>query len=267
MKAEDEDDYNHTYLGEPLENDDASIIKRSWIQAALDAHKVLDVEISGRKRIGFDVADSGADKNATVFTHGFVTLEVDQWKGGEDELLKSASRVHARAVGFDAEIDYDCIGVGAFAGGHFKALNEEKQKQIIYHKFNAGGEVLNKNKRVDPSNPLSQKNGDYYSNLKAQSWGVVGNRFRATYNMVTKGHEVTDELIAISSDCDHLDSLIDELATPRRDFDSRGKMKVESKKDLEKRDIPSPNLADGFIMSNGPRKQQTTGALFGTYGG
>ncbi|GAA4180382.1 phage terminase large subunit [Shinella granuli] len=253
-RAEDEDEYRHIYLGEPLQDDDAAIIKRSWIQAAIDAHQKLKIAPSGRKRIGFDVADGGADKNAAVLAHGIVAVAVDEWKGREDELLKSAGRVHAMAVESKAEIDYDCIGVGAFAGAHFKALNEEKAVRVAYHKFNAGGEVLHKEKRIDPKDPQSPLNGDYYANLKAQAWWEVSKRFRNTFNAVTKGERIAeDQLISISSDCDHLDSLIDELSTPHRDFDNRGKVKVESKKDLDKRDIPSPNKADAFIMAFAPR--------------
>lgn len=267
-KAEDEDEYRHIYLGEPREDDDAVIIKRSWIKAAIDAHKRLGIVPSGRKRIGFDVADSGEDKNASVYAHGIVALAVDEWKGREDELLKSASRVHAMAVQHGAEIDYDSIGVGAFSGAHFKALNEEKKSQVQYHRFNAGGEVLNKADRIDAGDPNSPLNGDFYANLKAQAWWEVGKRFRNTFNAVNgRAGDLNDgDLISISSDCEHLDALIDELATPRRDFDNRGKAKVESKKDLEKRDIPSPNKADAFIMAFAPRSRSDATPLFGTYG-
>mgnify|MGYP003350714572 CR=1 FL=1 len=34
------------------------------------------------KRIGFDVADDGPDKNAMVYAHGPVSLWSDLWKGG-----------------------------------------------------------------------------------------------------------------------------------------------------------------------------------------
>lgn len=59
----------------------------------------------------------------------------------------------------------------------------------------------------------------------------------------------SDDLIARSSECEHLDRLIDELSTPRKDYDNSGRSKVESKKDLDERDIPSPNLADAFVMA------------------
>ena len=250
-RLEDEDDYNHIYLGEPLEDDDQVIIKRSWLKAAIDAHVKLGIEPTGARRIGFDVADSGSDKNATVRSHGIVVQSTDEWRGREDELLKSASRVHRDARQYGASINYDSIGIGAFCGSHFQALNEEMPdvEDVIYTKFNAAGGVLSKDEPMDEDELNSPLNKDFFANLKAQAWWDVARRFRNTYNAVHKGHEFDeDDLISLSSDCENLDRLIDELATPRKDEDNRGKVKVESKKDLAKRDIPSPNLADAFIM-------------------
>lgn len=253
-RREDEEEYRHIYLGEPLEDDDAVIIKRSWIRAAIDAHKKLGIQPAGGKRVGFDVADSGEDKNAAVAAHGFLATHVDEWKAREDELLKSAGRVHALSRELGASIDYDSIGVGAFAGAHFQALNEECGTRIDYFKFNAGGAVLNPDRRIDPNDPRSPTNKDFYANLKAQTWWSVSRRFRNTFNAVERGEAFeADDLIAISSECDHLDRLIDELSTPRKDYDNSGRSKVESKKDLDKRDIPSPNLADAFVMAFAPR--------------
>ena len=250
-RDEDEDDFNHIYLGEPVEDDDKVIIKRSWIKAAIDAHIELGFEPSGKHKIGFDVADSGEDKNATVYAHGIVIKQVDEWKGREDELLKSSTRVHTMARRLGAEVNYDSIGIGAFAGSHFQALNEDMRVEgkIEYHKFNAAGAVLSKDDPVDSNDPKSPLNGDFFANLKAQAWWDVARRFRNTFNAVTKGHEFDeDDLISISSECDHLDALIDELSTPYKDEDNRGKVKVESKKDLAKRLVMSPNRADAFIM-------------------
>lgn len=50
----------------------------------------------------------------------------------------------------------------------------------------------------------------------------------------------------------NLEKLKMELSIPMRDFDNNGRVKVESKKDLAKRDIKSPNLADSFIMAYAP---------------
>ena len=266
-KDEDEEDYRHIYLGEPQVDDDAVIIKRSWILAAVDAHKKLGIEPTGTKRVGFDVADSGNDKCATVAAHGFLATHVDEWKAREDELLKSAGRAHALARQLGASIDYDSIGVGAFAGAHFQALNTEHKVKIGYYRFNAGGAVLDPSDRIDANDPKSPMNKDFYSNLKAQSWWGISRRFRNTFNAIEQGQQFApDDLIAISSECEHLDRLIDELSTPRKDYDNSGKSKVESKKDLDKRDIPSPNLADAFVMAFAKRTINTGAPLFGTYG-
>jgi len=157
-----------------------------------------------------------------------------------------------------AEITYDCIGVGAFAGSHFAALNEDDDLgRAEYHKFNAAGEVLRPDDRMNPNDPKSPKNKDFYENAKAQAWWEVSRRFLNTYNAVTKGMEYDDgDLISISSDMPLRAKLINELATPRKSTSKKGKSMVESKSDLAKRDIDSPNLADAFIMAfcdNGKR--------------
>ena len=248
-KEEDEEEFRHIYLGDPREDDDAVIIKRSWIMAAIDAHKKLGIAPSGAKRLGFDVADSGADKCATTLAHGIVAQDIDEWAGREDELLKSCSRVYRAAVDQDAQVIYDSIGVGASVGAKLGELNDEHLTRISYSKFNAGAAVW----RPDARYSESVKNKDMFSNLKAQAWWLVADRFRNTYNAINRGMEFSeDELISISSECSNLDRLIDELSTPRRDFDRSGKVKVESKEDLAKRDIPSPNLADSFVMAFTP---------------
>lgn len=254
-KAEDEDEFAHIYLGVPKDNDDDSIIKRAWIMAAIDAHKQLGLEASGRKRIGFDVADSGADKCAQIYAHGSVVSWSDLWKAGEDELLKSCTRVWKAAQERNASVTYDSIGVGATAGAKFGELNDTIiDGRIQYQKFNAGSGVFQPESLYTPQT----KNKDMFLNLKAQAWWLTADRFRNTYNAVRKGEKFPDDkLISISSELPHLDLLIDELATPKRDYDNNGKVKVESKKDLAKSTreggpAPSPNLADAFVMAFAP---------------
>jgi phage terminase large subunit len=250
-QAEDEDEFAHIYLGQPKDDDDEAIIKRSWIMAAIDAHKALGIEPSGAKRIGFDVADSGADKCANVFAHGSVVSWVDEWKAGEDELLKSCSRTYVAAKERDAKIIYDSIGVGASAGAKFKEVNESSTDRfpVRYEKFNAGGAVWEPDREYQPK----VTNKDMFSNIKAQAWWLVADRFRNTFNAIRRGEKFADDkLISISADCPHLDRLIDELSTPKRDYDQNGRVKVESKKDLAKREVASPNLADAFVMCYAP---------------
>ena len=250
LKAEDYDEYAHIYLGEPRQDDDAVIIKRSWILAAIDAHVKLGFEASGARRIGYDVADGGQDKCANVYAHGSVVSWADEWKAGEDELLKSCSRTYNAARDRQASVAYDSIGVGAGSGAKFNEINEQRQCEgetfaVQHEGFNAGGAVCDPDSTYLPG----RTNKDMFSNIKAQAWWMLADRFRNTYNAVQRGEKFSDDqLISIASDCPHLDKIIDELSTPRRDYDQNGRVKVESKKDLAKRDVASPNLADAFVM-------------------
>jgi len=269
-QAEDQDEFEHIYLGVPRDDDDMAVIKRSWIMAAIDAHTTLGIEPSGRKRIGFDIADSGQDKCASIYAHGQLVSWADLWKAGENELLKSSTRVWQAAGERDAEVIYDSIGVGASAGAKFNELNEAEVRtaqingrrsiRIAHAGFNAGGPVYKPDAIYARSHPR-KTNKDMFANIKAQAWWGVADQLRATFNAVREGAPFDPgEIIAIDADLAHLPLLIDELATPKRDFDAAGKVKVESKKDLARANReggprPSPNLADAFVMAFAPGRR------------
>jgi phage terminase large subunit len=93
-------------------------------------------------------------------------------------------------------------------------------------------------------------NKDFFANIKAQAWWLVADRLRNTYNAVRNGQKFPDdEMIFIDGSMPNLDQLMDELSTPLRDYDLAQRVKVESKKDLAKRGIASPNIGDAFIMA------------------
>lgn len=264
-EAEDHDEYEHIYLGVPRDDDDTVVIKRSWIMAAIDAHKVLGITPSGDHRLGFDVADGGADKCALVYAHGQLAAWSDEWKAGEHELLKSSARAWNEAVKRDASITYDSIGVGAQAGAKFNELNERDEfgrpspHRITHQGFNAGGEVFAPESLYRDTR---KTNRDMFANVKAQAWWSLADRFRNTFNAVRNGVKFNPaDLIFLDSTMPNLAKLIDELATPKRDFDQTGKVKVESKKDLAKANrpggaVPSPNLADAMVMAFAPGRRR-----------
>jgi len=245
-KKEDYEEYKHIYLGNPRTDDDDSIIKRTWIMAAIDSHKKMNIEPSGIKIIGFDVADSGDDKNASVVRYGPLATTIKEWQGKEHEIGKSAIKVYNEANDIGAEVIYDSIGVGAAIGSKFKEINDNSQTNVLFHKFNAGEKVRHPDRLYMPK----VKNKDFFANLKAQTWWNIADRFKATYNAVVNGEPIEeDELISIDSGIESIEKLIQELTIPRKDYDNFGRVKVESKKDLAKRGIKSPNIADAFIMA------------------
>lgn len=267
--AEDEEAAKHVYLGMPKTDNPTAVIKRSWIEAAIGAVEKIrakDADLAdqmsrGGSVVGFDVADGSDveeapnDYCANVLRKGSVATFCEEWKAGEDEIPKSCARTYKLAQSRDAAIRYDSIGVGASAGGIFDGLNEKNDtKRVRYLKFNAGASVHKPEQLYVADAQQKIKNVDYFSNLKAQAWWLVADRFRNTYDYLMNGNTnyTADQLIAIDPAMPHLEKLKTELSTPKRDFDGNGLVKVESKKDLAKREIASPNLADAFIMAYAP---------------
>lgn len=262
LKEADIDAYEHIYLGIPKSDDDDVVIKRSWIMACIDAHTKLGIEVSGSSAIGFDVADSGNDKCAQIHRKGILATWGEQWKAGEDQLLQSCSRVYTKALSTKSKINYDSIGVGATCGSKFDELNQEKRfdqgyHQVKYAKWIAGAAVKNPDGYYIDTEDENITNKDFFENLKAQEWWCLADRMRDTYiaiSMMEKGEDwqsrfSESDMVAISSDIVDIEDLVTELSTPKRKFSKAGKVMVESKEDLKKREIDSPNYADAFVMT------------------
>ena len=227
------------------------LIPAKYVQAAVDAHKKLGFEPTGNRIVGLDVADEGGDKNALVDAHGAVVLYVEQW--GEGDTGQTAIKGWNYATENKADIlVYDSIGVGAGVKAKTKELQAATDRKISVMGFNAGGGVAYPDRNyVD-----DKTNKDMFANLKAQSWWLVRDRFFKTYKAVVNGEDIPhDELISLPSNLPLLNELMLELSRPKRDTDNVGKVKVESKKELKKRGVPSPNLADALIMCYQPKKK------------
>lgn len=255
IKEEDPEQYQHIYLGTPLSDDDQAVIKRSWVEAAIDAHINLNIDMAGQNNVGYDVADSGSDKNAIAQFNGAICEYIEEWKAPEDELDKSA----LRAWSFVGEglLIYDSIGVGAHVGATLKNKGHKN-----HSKFNAGDAVYRPDKEYSPKITNKQK----FENLKAQAWQDVADRLRNTFNAINKGMKFEpSDMISISGEIKELEALKTELCSPHKDYSKRGLDMVESKKDMAKRGIKSPNKADAFIMGACPHLVRAKRGGFNLY--
>lgn len=254
------------------------LIPAKHVKAAIDAHIKLGFEAEGERVIGLDVADEGGDKNAMCDTHGSVVQHIEQWALGDTGKTATHAYNYSIKVGAD-NLTYDSIGVGAGVKAKTRELlgatNDEIEKlndatrikliaegkQTEYEPtpllklkvvgFNAGDGVY----RPERKYVEGKKNKDMFMNLKAQAWWAVRDRFHKTYLAVTEGKEYDpSELISLPSGMPLLHDLVIELSRPKRDTDNAGRVKVESKKEMKRRGVPSPNLADALIMCYQPKK-------------
>lgn len=253
MQESNPEKFEHVYGGVPLGEGELSIFKRRWLDACVDAHKLLSLELTGRNIIGFDPADDGEDKSATADKIDGVFLDAEDWSSGKDELVQNAKRVWAKAKLLNATVSYDTIGVGAFVGGYIDEQNHASAAKVEHYAFHAGGSVMDGDKPSDPTNTNSPLNKDEYLNLKAQAWANTARRAMLTFNAVTRGQSIKPEdVLSFSSAMgkEKLDALFTELCVPWW-VESEGKKrvvpKIKLKKDLG---VKSHNLADAVIAAD-----------------
>ncbi len=244
MKAENYRKYLHIWEGECSADYEDSIIKPEWIEAAIDSHTKLGFKAAGVRSIGFDPADEGSDAKATVFRHGVVVTQVNQWKDGDiadgiDKAFDLAYELRA------TDLVYDGIGVGA--GVKVKLKTFDPRGNMEFTGF-IGSETAS-----DPTDEYEsdRMNKEVFRNRRAQWWWYLRDRFEKTWRAVEKGQYIDpDELISIDSDIDNLSALKSELSRVQRKRGNHNtQIQIESKDDMRRRGMPSPNLADALVMA------------------
>src|SRR5690606_38243180 len=128
----------------------------------------------------------------------------------------------------------DDIGVGASVPGEFRRLAGDRRSRERFVGWTASEKPVNEDKEYQPG----KTHGDMFANLKAQGWGLLGDRFRNTWQARNGLPYDRDNLISIPAGLPLREKLQAELSQPRRES-VNGRMKVESKRDLKKRGVPS----------------------------
>ena len=210
--GEDSNAFRIRVLGEFPMADDDTIIPFHLADSAIKR----DIEITPDTKPvwGLDVARFGADKTALCKRYGNVVTEITSWQGLD--LMQTVGRVMAEYEGLSpsmrpSEILVDSIGVG---GGVVDRLRE------------LGAPVRGINVGESPAM------GNTYMNLRAELW------------FKTKGW-LEDRSCKLPDD----DQLLAELTSIRYAFTPGGKMKAESKDDMRKRGLKSPDLADALCLT------------------
>lgn len=203
--------YRVRVLGEfPLSEDDA-VIGLGIIEAAV-GREVSPTE-SGIVW-GLDVARFGDDTTALAKRRGNVLLEpVKEWK--KLDLMQTVGRVaqeFREATPRPAAINVDVIGLGAGVVDRLREL---------------GLPVRGVNVSESPAT-----NSDRYMRMRDELWFLGKEWFETRSVLIPRD-----------------DGLIAELVGPKYKIESSGKLKVESKDDMKKRGIRSPNKADAFLLT------------------
>jgi len=214
-------------------------IDPKWIDAAAE----LKLEAGGITSAGLDVAAGGKNKSAMAIRKGCV-VRVKFWnfKSGTQLTYKAIEQGNKHGISY---LNYDKIGVGHAVYSTLDTidLDETNKIRMVFKHFgvNAGGRASD---RYYPE--FNAKGHEIFFNPRAEWWYLVSKRFEKTYEHV-KGYNKypLDELISIENDPE----LKAQLSSPMKLWTQNGKIKVESKEDMVKRGIQSPDGADALIMA------------------
>lgn len=216
------------------------VIPSEWIAAAQDRWRKWDAEGAlrgGAHYIGVDVSDGGSDRTFAAVRWGSVITElVDLTPSQPGETMMTTGHVYARLQRDKGVAVVDSIGVGA---GVASRLAEQGQSVVSF--------VASK------GTPLRDKSGMFgFVNLRSAAWWHARDLLNPEFG----------DGIALPPDRE----LARELAAPRYEVRSGGKIAVESKDDgkgggIRARLGRSPDRADAVIMALWADRSVMTGRL------
>lgn len=194
-------------------------------QKCIDAAKTL--------HIGVDVARFGDDK--TVITPRISTKVFEFRKYSKKSTMETAGNVLLCCKEYmkwfpqikHCTIKVDDTGVG---GGVTDRLNEViKEEKLPY--------------KVIPVNNGDSATDDYYFNLGGQLWGNVKELLEINFSNTIQGKGDAQ----LELPCD--DEMIKQLSIRRYHMTSKGKIQLESKKEMKERGVGSPDVADSLALA------------------
>lgn len=215
-------------------------IPADWVMAAVDLPLVAEGDVI----CGFDVAAEGDNLNSLAPLQGSVLHPLKTWQG-----LNATQSAHTAARHCEelkaTQCVYDCIGLGEAVKGAWDTAALEGEGVVL--PFTPvpflGGEAPSDKVWAD-GKTSKQK----FVNARAEIWWEMRERCRKTWEHrqwmtdPSKGemfHEV-DDMISMPND----PKLIAELSTPLIVYGRGGKIQIESKQQMKKRGVKSPDLAD-----------------------
>lgn len=212
------------------------LIPSKWVQAAVD----FDLPEGDYKAGGFDLAAGGQDIATYVSRKGVVIKNIEKCNGVTpvDTTWEAAEKAERDDLN---ELRYDQNAIGEDV---YPVLTKG-DRVINFELYGEYGQGKASEEKVEGEKLLGNEK---FRNRRAELWWNLRVRFRKTYEHKNKiRFYSTAEMIAIPNHT----SLITELSSPKLMYTASGKIGVESKKEMKRRNIKSPNYADSVAYCFG----------------
>lgn len=221
------------------------VIEKPWVDAALWLFSRLRHPDHGDRVAGLDV---GAGKDLSVFQPRIGELVPRAHSRSDGDTTDTAN--WALALCGEHRIKkliYDPVGVGEGVKSTFKRGWHERNGLII-HGCNWGLPAGTSRKWQD-----GRSSAERFANIKAELWWIMRERFRASYELYLFLTDQEGGVEHPQSDCILLEpspELQRQLVSVKYSTTATGsKIAIESKKELQRRNVKSPDFADALAYS------------------
>lgn len=227
----------HIWEGELMPSGNATaVLPLNWLRKCVDAHKKLNYKPQAFKYMGLDFADGGSDKSALAIRHGAIITHAHEFE--QPFINKSVEYADGFAQQHEViRVHFDAIGIGAGAKGDFNRLAREYTAEPHIGSSSPNGK--------DSKFTDSMTNGQFFRNLKAQSWWHLRLRVENTLRLIDGEQINPDSCLFIDGNIPCLDKMLLELAQASYKHED-GKLMVDKAPDDG---MKSPNMADAVVMS------------------
>jgi len=204
-------EYRVSVLGMPPEADPGSVIPYEWVFEAASKDKPKPEEINEYPIVfGVDVANQGGDSSVILVRQGPLVHEILEFN--HLDTIELAHWVMRTANLWEPSaifVETNGLGVGVY--DHLRKFGQPNVRSV---------------------NVARASTSDKYQRIRDELWFKARARFQEGTLFIPKDAK-----------------LISELSTPKYEVKERGRIKVESKLDMRRRGMPSPNQADALIFT------------------
>lgn len=169
---------------------------------------------------------AGGDENVFAECYGNKLRIAQYWK----DVDTARARGRFRAIAYELEIEAENIAADGDGMG-IPIIDDFHADEFYVNEFRGG---------------FPADETKYYVNQRAEAW--------AAFARAVEKREIILEID---------DETVEQLVAPRQEYDTKGRLKVESKEDMAKRGVHSPDRADALVMALWQRHKGTMGVWTG----